>query len=290
MKPVNLLEAAKTIARTAIAFHRRRWSMLKNVDAADLADEASSETLAEFFSMSDFDRPQSENDYGRWTYWRCVNYLSKRSGDLIRDHSGESPNSDIPTDYTAAWMKRMDRPEAETRLMAWDAIRSLDHLPPIMKRMAYKMAEGANVLEASEEMEMSVTETIFLQKALRPLVQWLADDEADQRLAYADIGIEGDHAIRRAKERHGLNLTRMDFVKIAALIRNGKAVFVAEDGPRNKIYRVTYGGKVFPVAYNPFVNLVLSVLPCGELTQEKWHRSVHPLSPGAVLISAHPHA
>lgn len=281
-KPANLLEAAKVIAKVAIAFHRRRWSMIKNVDALDLAEEAASSALADYFSLSDFDRPQSEDDFGKWVYWRCIDYLAKRAKELVRDHSGEKPESEVPDDYRE-WMKRSEHSYAETRLMAWDAVRAIDQLPPEMKRMAYKMAAGANVLEASEEMDMPVVEAITMQRALRRLAQWLSDDEADERLAAANVGTLGDHAIRRAKERHGLDMSRADFIEIAAAIRAGRATLVADDGPLVKIYRVPFAGRMLPCAYNPVSNIVLSVLP-ESISQERANKVVHPLSPDAVLI------
>ncbi|MEK7505923.1 MAG: hypothetical protein AAB597_03475 [Patescibacteria group bacterium] len=88
---------------------------------------------------------------------------------------------------------------------------------------------------------------------------------------------EEKHALRRLKERYGLELTLDDLETMIKRIRQpehhrhkGKAVFVGkESGARSRFF-VWHRDVWFPVIYNKNTGTITTVLPKGAFGLEPW--------------------
>ena len=76
------------------------------------------------------------------------------------------------------------------------------------------------------------------------------------------IGRLNSHAIERARERYGLDLTRDDLEEMAGLIAAGEAVRLrVERDRRFEVYWLRFKGRLLVVSYEPVVGRVVSFLP-----------------------------
>ena len=69
------------------------------------------------------------------------------------------------------------------------------------------------------------------------------------------------HAIKRAKQRYGVDITVLDLKKIANKIRKGKSIFVERSTLRIVKHLVNHKGIDMLVAYDKNRNSVCSFLP-----------------------------
>lgn len=76
------------------------------------------------------------------------------------------------------------------------------------------------------------------------------------------------HAIRRAKERYGLELGQHDLERISALIRDGCALLVDDQSHTRKFYVVRHEGEYLPVVYGAKIRTLHTFLPQEVLTDE----------------------
>jgi len=76
------------------------------------------------------------------------------------------------------------------------------------------------------------------------------------------------HAIRRAKERYGLELGLHDLERISALIRDGCAMLVDSQSHTRKFYVVRHQGEYLPVVYGAKIRTLHTFLPQEVLTDK----------------------
>lgn len=67
------------------------------------------------------------------------------------------------------------------------------------------------------------------------------------------------HAIARARERYGVELTRESLAALAKQCRNGRSVLVADFGCRS-VHLVDHSGTVMKVVYAPTNDVIVTFL------------------------------
>ena len=68
------------------------------------------------------------------------------------------------------------------------------------------------------------------------------------------------HAIRRAKERYGIDLTQEDLAAMTLAIQNDRARFLRAASPGSH-WILTHKGTTYRVAYHGIDKLVVTILP-----------------------------
>lgn len=81
------------------------------------------------------------------------------------------------------------------------------------------------------------------------------------------------HAIRRAKERHGLDLTVSDLNRIVGLIEQGKSVLQGYTADKKERHAVPWGGKILPVVYDRAFRHVVTFWPHFKMRKNRDKRS-----------------
>lgn len=74
------------------------------------------------------------------------------------------------------------------------------------------------------------------------------------------------HAIIRARERWGLELSENDLRRMVRKIERGDATFVRNGELGVKIFSVPWGDLRLPVVFAPIVRAIFTVLPAQEAT------------------------
>lgn len=70
-----------------------------------------------------------------------------------------------------------------------------------------------------------------------------------------------DHAVQRAWERYGINLTNRDIGSIIYQVMDGRAEKVRQDSGRTAIYDVVVQGQVCRIVYNRARKFIVTFLP-----------------------------
>lgn len=68
------------------------------------------------------------------------------------------------------------------------------------------------------------------------------------------------HAIRRARQRVKLEITRDTLAIWVEMILDGRAKFLRRTSPRSMVWQVKYGGAIFDVAYDEPRKMIVTVL------------------------------
>lgn len=69
-----------------------------------------------------------------------------------------------------------------------------------------------------------------------------------------------NHTVRRFKERHGLDITKDQYVSLCAQIRANKARFVSKASNRLSFWWVMFKGNEYPVLYDSNRKTIVTVL------------------------------
>ncbi len=165
-----------------LAFHLRRWPRSTKNLLDGLAGEAASFAIEKYYSMSEFDRPQTEEDFKAFIYKKALAFMAKEAKQYMTEHGGDDAIRVKMTqqgrddgDNPLEWLKTCTRSEQEDRLEAMETVDFISELPPQLKQIASKMASGANVIECAKEIGISVEEAMSMQRAVRFIVSGFAD-------------------------------------------------------------------------------------------------------------------
>lgn len=173
--PKNLLKIAQTTASMTLAFHLRRWPRSTRNMLDGMVGDAAAHCLAQYYATSEFDQPTTEEDFRAFCYKESIKFMAQEMKQYHTEHGGDDAirktmerqdNDGDPLE----WLTTCSSAEQQTHLEAIEAVDVFSELPPRFKQMASKMAGGANVLECSKEMGLSLPDAINMQKAVRFLI------------------------------------------------------------------------------------------------------------------------
>jgi hypothetical protein len=86
------------------------------------------------------------------------------------------------------------------------------------------------------------------------------------------------HAIDRAKQRYGIELSEDEVARMAALCRDGGAYFLEMRPPSGEVYRVPSRNGTLCVVYVRKSDKIVTVLPtAGHLLNEVIHSELHDM-------------
>jgi hypothetical protein len=144
-----------------------------------MKQDAASVALERYYSLSDFDRPQTEDDYKAFVYKTVLAFMGTEARRYGIEHAGDdgartaakamdrSEDDDVLDQI--AWQRKTVA-DQEQKLFVKDTLNLMSELPPDLRRMAEKMGGGANVLECAKEMKLNIEDAISMQSAVRFLV------------------------------------------------------------------------------------------------------------------------
>lgn len=115
----------------------------------------------------------------------------------------ELPKNKDPIE-TLDWLDSYEDGHQFKHVYAMQVLKQVEEMPMNMKRMAYKMADGANLIEAAQEMEIDIIQAMKLQRATRGLARIMAEVEADEKRDEITVS---PHAIKRSVARHAVDIS-----------------------------------------------------------------------------------
>jgi hypothetical protein len=132
--------------------------------------------------MSEFERPQTEEDFKAFIYKKAMAFMGKEAKQYMTEHGGDdairvkmNQQGRDDGDDPLEWLKTCTSSYQDDHMEALDAVRFMSELPPQLKQMAFKMAGGANVIECAKEMNLTVNDAMGMQQAARFLVSAFAE-------------------------------------------------------------------------------------------------------------------
>lgn len=150
-----------------------------------MKQEAASHALEQYYSLSEFDRPQTEQDFDALLYKKAIEFMAKETKQYLTEHGGDDAirsamaRNGYEDQDPLEWLTTCTSAPQDMRMEAMEAVNTLSELPPRLKQIAQKMGSGANVIECAREMKVSIPEAISMQSAARFLAQ--AFDEEGER-------------------------------------------------------------------------------------------------------------
>lgn len=189
---------ANRAARKAKWFSRG----LKNIDPR-IADDAAQDVLVLFFSMEDYARPQTEQEFEVFAYEQARRMLQKENVIARREKAVgdfKKPNMkrvhEIDDDYIFDRIYAVGHrvyPQQENILYFLDILRYLDKLPGNYKNAVLRLAKSETIVGFSQDYNISLFDAMAEQRRLRAIVRRIAEDVADDKLE-ADSRADGDSA------------------------------------------------------------------------------------------------
>src|SRR5580658_9611014 len=164
--PDGLLSTSREVASHA-ARYLRRWQRSSSGSVLDeLVDDASSLIVVNYFALTEFDRPQTIEQFrqfcwplaSRFMSGECRKYSLEHGGDdSVRAHMEKESiegNGDVLDNID--WLRGAQSSPQFTHVYARQSLERLMQLPPSMSRIALKIADGASLVEASKEMSLDI--------------------------------------------------------------------------------------------------------------------------------------
>lgn len=229
-----------------------------------LEEDASSHAMLSYFEMREFDRPQTREEFERFCYWQTRRFTSAAGKTHKTEHGEETlrgsvdagtPECDVNERawQRVDWLARKENPDQLSRIEVHDVLRLMGDLPPDLKRMAVKIAEGASLPEAAKELGVSLSDAMKMHRAARMLVKWFAEVDEDEKKAAPTVS---SHASVRARQRYDLYLTAED---VNHIVKQIDAAPVISEHEERLI--VDIRGRLIPVVYNRMRKHLITVLP-----------------------------
>lgn len=182
-KPESIMALAKRAgARAAKSFVKYTG----NLAQADMIEDASQEVAVEFFELSDFERPKTENEFEVWAFQRARTLLARLRAVSWYETCDELIGADGLT-YLRSDIEASDRftfsirPHQLIHMEFLDAIRKIDAMGEEDRRLIYSVLKAGDVVGYSEDNGVSLFDAMDRLVHCRLVMNRIADDEADEK-------------------------------------------------------------------------------------------------------------
>lgn len=172
-RPAGLEFIARRCARRALAACRRRLGR-----DCDSEEDVAQEIIVRLFSIDEFKRPKTENEYEVWALESAYKITNVAAGLAGRQVSvGYGDGGDF-LEQTLIRYNKVVRPNQEDRVFVLDVLRKIGNLPDDMQEIVRQFMHAESAIGFAKDHDVSIFDAMNMQNRVKEVMNRIMEDGA----------------------------------------------------------------------------------------------------------------